>query len=140
MAKTKTQRRRKMSRRSNKSRSSKGGMHKSATASSKSHIAAAAAAPASLAIQRRPDESTAEYMERVKKQVTHIASLKKPAGVKKPEKTLTEEEKAMIAMKRKIDAMNAELRSAAHAQPHASGTPQHAAYLRAAASARGNPQ
>ena len=126
----KTQRRRIMSRRSNKSRSLKGGTK----ASSKSHIAAS-----SLAIHKRPDESATDFLERLKKQVAYIASLKKPAGVKKPEKTLTEEEKAMILQQRKVAARNEEFRSAAHSRPHASGTAQHAAYLRAAASARGNP-
>jgi hypothetical protein len=132
----KTQCRRKMSRRSrNKSRSLKGGTK----ASSKSHIAAAAAPASSLAIHKRPDESATDFLERLKKQVAYIASLKKPAGVKKPEKTLTEEEKAMILQQRKVAARNEEFRSAAHSRPHASGTAQHAAYLRAAASARGNP-
>jgi hypothetical protein len=130
----KTQRRRKMSCRRNKSRSLKGG-----TKSSKSHIAAAAPA-SSLAIHKRPDESPTDFLERLKKQIAYIASLKKPTGVKKPEKTLTEEEKAMILQQRKVYARNAEVRSAEYSQPRASATAQHAAFLRAAASARGNPQ
>lgn len=130
----KTQRRRKMSRRSNKSRSLKGGTK----ASSKSHIAAAAAPRESLGIRMRPGESSSDFLERLKKQVTYIASLKEPAVVKKV-KPLTEEKKAIIAFQRTINARNAEDRSAAHARPHASGTAEHAAYSRAAASARGAP-
>ena len=132
----KTQRRRKMSCRRNKSRSLKGGTK----ASSKSHIAAAAAAPReSLAIKKLPDESPRDFLERLKKQVTYIASLKKPE-VANPVKTLTPHEMAIIAQKRKVYARNEEVRSAVHSRPHASSTAQHAAHLRAAASARGNPQ
>jgi hypothetical protein len=132
----KTQRRRKMSRRRNKSRSLKGGTK----ASSKSHIAAAAPA-SSLAIHKRPDESPTDFLERLKKQIAYIASLKKPAGVKKPEKTLTPHEMALIKMQQKINARNAEVRSASRARPK-HGDSSYAEYSRAAAAARGtgNPQ
>ena len=132
----KTQRRRKMGCRRNKSRSLKGGTK----ASSKSHIAAAAAPASSLAIIRRAGESSADHMKRVLARVSEIAKSAVPNGIaKRVEKSLTQEEKDLIAMQRKINARAEEGRSAAYARPHASGTAEHAAYSRAAASARGAP-
>ena len=129
----KTQRRRKMSRRSNKSRSLKGGTK----ASSKSHIAAAAAPASSLAIIRRAGESSADHMKRVLAQVSAIAKSAVPNGIaKRVKKSLTNDENALIAMQRKINARNAEVRSAAHSRSH--GDSSHAAYMRAAYAARGN--
>jgi hypothetical protein len=129
----KTQRRRKMSRcRRNKSRSLKGGTK----ASSKSHIAAAAAPASSLAIIRRAGESSADHLARVLARVSEIAKSAVPAVAKRVKKSLTEEEKDLIAMQRKINARNAEVRSAAHSRSH--GDSSHAAYMRAAYAARGN--
>ena len=130
----KTQRRRKMSRRSNKSRSLKGGTK----ASSKSHIAAAAAPASSLAIKKLPGESSADHLARVLARVSEIAKSAVPAVAKRVKKSLTNDENALIAMQRKINARAEEDRSAAHARPkHVNSA--YAAYLRAAASARGNP-
>ena len=136
----KTQRRRKMSRRRNKSRSLKGGMHKSTAASSKSHIAAASAPASSLAVIKRDGETNRDFLERLKKQVAYIASLKKPE-VANPVKTLTPHEMALIKMQQKINARNAEVRSASRARPK-HGDSSYAEYSRAAAAARGtgNPQ
>jgi Ni,Fe-hydrogenase III large subunit len=129
----KTQRRRKMSRcRRNKSRSLKGGTK----ASSKSHIAAAAAPASSLAIKKLPGESSADHLARVLARVSEIAKSAVPAVAKRVKKSLTEEEKDLIAMQRKINARNAEVRSAAHSRSH--GDSSHAAYMRAAYAARGN--
>ena len=130
----KTQRRRKMGCRRNKSRSLKGGTK----ASSKSHIAAAAAPRESLAIIRRAGESSADHMKRVLDRVSEIAKSAVPNGIaKRVEKSLTEEEKDLIAMQRKINARAEEDRSAAHARPkHVNSA--YAAYLRAAYAARGN--
>jgi len=129
----KTQRRRKMSCRRNKSRSLKGGTK----ASSKSHIAAAAAAPASsLAVKKLDRESSADHMKRVLDRVSEIAKSGVPLVAKRVAKSLTNDETALIAMQRKINARNAEVRSAAHSRSH--GDSSHAAYLRAAYAARGN--
>jgi hypothetical protein len=129
----KTQRRRKMSRcRRNKSRSLKGGTK----ASSKSHIAAAAAPASSLAIKKLPGESSADHLARVLARVSEIAKSAVPAVAKRVKKSLTNDENALIAMQRKINARNAEVRSAAHSRSH--GDSSHAAYMRAAYAARGN--
>jgi hypothetical protein len=131
----KTQRRRKMSCRRNKSRSLKGGTK----ASSKSHVASAD----SLAVIRRVGESSADHMKRVLARVSEIAKSAVPNGIAKVQKTLNEEERALIAMQRKINARDAE-KSASYARPK-HGDSSHAAHLRAAyaaAAARGtgNPQ
>jgi Ni,Fe-hydrogenase III large subunit len=128
----KTQRRRKMGCRRNKSRSLKGG----AKASSKSHIAAAAAPASSLAIKKLPGESSADHLARVLARVSEIAKSAVPAVAKRVKKSLTNDENALIAMQRKINARNAEVRSAAHSRSH--GDSSHAAYMRAAYAARGN--
>ena len=128
----KTQRRRKMGCRRNKSRSLKGGTK----ASSKSHIAAAAAPASSLAIKKLPGESSADHLARVLARVSEIAKSAVPAVAKRVKKSLTNDENALIAMPRKINARNAEVRSAAHSRSH--GDSSHAAYMRAAYAARGN--
>ena len=128
----KTQRRRKMGCRRNKSRSLKGGTK----ASSKSHIAAAAAPASSLAIKKLPGESSADHLARVLARVSEIAKSAVPAVAKRVKKSLTNDENALIAMQRKINARNAEVRSAAHSRSH--GDSSHAAYMRAAYAARGN--
>ena len=128
----KTQRRRKMSCRRNKSRRLKGGTK----ASSKSHIAAAAAPASSLAVKKLDGESSADHMKRVLDRVSEIAKSGVPLVAKRVAKSLTNDETALIAMQRKINARNAEVRSAAHSRSH--GDSSHAAYLRAAYAARGN--
>jgi hypothetical protein len=128
----KTQRR--LNRRRNKSRSLKGGTK----ASSKSHIASAAAPASSLAVIKRTGESSAAHLARVLAQVSAIAKSAAPNGITKVQKTLTEGEKAIIAMQRKINARAEEFASAAHARPKHSNS-SHAAYIRAAAAARGIP-
>ena len=93
----------------------------------------------SLAIKKLPGESSADQLARVLARVSEIAKSAVPAVAKRVKKSLTNDEKALIAMQQKINARNAEFKSAAHSRS-THGNSSHAAYVRAAAAARGNPQ